>query len=301
MDNYDCIVIGAGPAGLSAGIYLRRYRMNCLIISKDIGGYANEAHKIENYPGFPSISGIELMLKFKEHFESLGGSIIQKEAIGISKGKDGYSVQLSDSCYNAKTLIIAAGTKRRKLNIKGEDEFLGKGVSYCATCDAFFFKDKVVGVVGGNDSAASAAVLLAQHAKKVYIIYRKEKVRAEPHWLELIDNDPKIEVISNTVIKEIKGDMKLSSVALDSGKKLELDGLFVEIGSVPTTDIAKSIGIELSEGHYIKVGSNQETSVSGIFAAGDITDSSDRFRQIITACSEGAIAAQSAFNLIKKN
>ena len=169
---YDLIIIGTGPAGLTAAIYAIRYRLNILVIGQDIGGLMNQASKVDNYPGFYNISGIELMNKFKEHCDYLKIKIIQDEVKDIKKDKD-FIVTINKESYEAKSLILTLGTQRRKLNIPGEDKFLGKGVSYCATCDAPMFKDKIVGVVGGNDSAATSALLLAKYAKKDYIIYRK--------------------------------------------------------------------------------------------------------------------------------
>ena len=292
---YDTIIIGAGPAGMSAAIYAIRYKLNHLVLSEAIGGTANEAHLVENYPGFYGISGMELMMKFKEHVDHLGGAITMERVTGIEE-KDGlYVVTTPSESYETKTIVIAGGSKRRKLNAKGEDTFQGKGVSYCATCDAFFFKEKTVAVVGGNDSAASAAILLAQHAKKVYIIYRGEKVRAEPYWLDKIEENDKIEVINNTNVTEIKGTNVVESVALDSGSDLPVDGVFIEIGTVPPTDMAKAIGVETDERGYIKVDVSQHTNKEGVYAAGDITTSSNSCRQIVTAAAEGTVAVMSIF------
>ena len=191
--------------------------------------------------------------------------------------------------------MIATGSKHRKLGIPGEKEFLGRGVSYCATCDGFFYRDKIVGVVGGSDSAVSAAVFLGDIAQKVYLIYRGEKLRAENFWVLAAEKNPKIEIVYNTNIKEIKGDDKISQVLLDNIHKgndnLSLDGLFVEIGFIPSTELIKDLGVELDEDGYIKIDQSGKTSSAGIWAAGDITTGSNKFKQIITAASEGAIAA----------
>ena len=298
---YDTIVIGGGPAGLSAGIYLQRYKVKNLIIAKGIGGYAAEAHSVENYPGFPKISGGELVMKFNDHLEKLGGKIVMEDVQGVKKDGDIFKVQTLDECYEAKTVILASGTVRRKLGIPGEDKLLGKGVSYCATCDAMFFKDKTVAVVGGNDASAGAAVLLSDIAKQVYIIYRKEKLRCDPHWMEHVEKAPNVEIINNTTVTEVKGENKVESVTLDSGKELAIDGLFIEIGSVPSADIARSMGVNVTEDGYIDVNEEQATSVPGLYAAGDISSNSNKFRQIITAASEGAVASEAIYNYLKKH
>jgi len=298
---YDLIIAGAGPAGLSAAIYASRYNLNTLIMGEEIGGMASEAYKIENYPGFKSISGMELMNKFKEQIKGLID--IKQERIIELKKENNFMITTKKNIYKSKTVIVAAGTKRRKLNIPGEQELIGKGVSYCATCDAAFFKDKIVGVVGGNDAAAMSALLLAEYAKKVFIIYRKEKIRAEPLRVSQLEKNKKVTIINNTNVITVNGDKIVSSVTLDkeykNSKELALDGLFIEIGSIPSTILTKPLGIELDEQGYIIVDASQKTNVDGFYAAGDITSNSDKFRQIITAASEGAIAAHSVYEFLK--
>jgi len=300
---YDLIIIGAGPAGLSAAIYASRYNLNTFIISEEIGGMASEAYKIENYPGFKSIPGMELMNKFKEQVKGLVD--IKQERVIEFKKENNFVITTKKSIYKSKTVIVAAGTKRRKLNIKGEKEFLGRGVSYCATCDAAFFKDRIVGVVGGNDAAAMSALLLAEYAKKVFIIYRKEKIRAEPLRVSQLEKNKKITIINSTNVVAVNGDKMMSSVTLDrefnNSKELNLNGLFIEIGSIPSTVLTKKLGIKLDEEGYIIVDSSQKTNVNGFYAAGDITSGSNKFRQIITAASEGAIAAHSVYEFLKNN
>ncbi|PIN77406.1 hypothetical protein COS79_00790 [Candidatus Woesearchaeota archaeon CG06_land_8_20_14_3_00_33_13] len=298
---YDLIIIGAGPAGLSAAIYASRYNLNTLIIGEEIGGMAAEACKIENYPGFKSVSGMELMNKFKEQIKGLVD--IKQENIIEFKKKNNFMITTKEEVYKSKAVIIASGTKRRKLNIKGEKEFLGRGVSYCATCDAAFFRDKTVGVVGGNDAAAMSALLLVEYSKKVFIIYRKERIRAEPLRISQLEKNKKVIIINNTKVIAINGNKMINSVTLDkefnNSTELALDGLFIEIGSVPSTVLTKKLGIRLDEEGYIVVDSSQKTNVEGFYAAGDITTSSNKFRQIITAASEGAIAAHSVYEFLK--
>ncbi|HHI04150.1 MAG TPA: FAD-binding protein [Candidatus Woesearchaeota archaeon] len=298
---YDLIIIGAGPAGLSAAIYASRYNLNVLVVGDEPGGMAAEAYKVENYPGFKSVSGMELMNKFKEQVNGLVD--IKQEKIIELKKENNFVITAKDRVYKSKAVIVASGTKRRKLNIKGEKEFLGRGVSYCATCDAAFFRDKVVGVVGGNDAAAMSALLLAEYAKKVFIIYRKEKIRAEPLRVSQLEKNKKITIINNTNVIAVNGDKMMNSVTLDKefneNKELALDGLFIEIGSVPSTVLTKKLSINLDEEGYVIVDSAQKTNIEGIYAAGDITTNSNKFRQIITAASEGAIAAHSVYEFLK--
>ena len=286
---YDVIIIGGGPAGVAAAIYSQRYKLKTLLITKNTGGMVLDSHLIENYPGFTKISGVELSKKFEEQIKQLNIEKIEAEIIDIDN-----NLTLTDknnNKYETKNIILALGTEKRKLNVQGEEKFLGKGVSYCYTCDAPFFKDKTVAIVGVSDSAAKAALLLADYAKKVYIIYRKENLRCEPHYLEKIKNK-NIEILNNTEIKEIKGTNFVESVTL-TNSKLKLDGVFIEIGTIPATNLAKKLNIELDENNYIKVNNKQETNIKGVYAAGDITN--QLLKQIITAAAQGAIAANSIF------
>ncbi|MBW2971556.1 FAD-dependent oxidoreductase [Candidatus Woesearchaeota archaeon] len=298
--RYDLVIVGAGPAGLTAAIYAARYKLDSVVIGPDVGGTANLPHDIENWPGFKG-AGWDLMAKFREHVESFGVQIVTEDVKSIEKKADHFAVSTEKNRYNASTVLLAMGTKRRKLDVPGEEELFGKGVSYCATCDCVFFKDKVVGVVGGADAAAMAAQILSQHAKKVYIIYRKDKMRAEPARVEELENDPKVEFVYNANVTEIVGDSKLDKVKLDTGNEMELDGLFIEIGGIPITSLAKELGIDLSDSQRIKVNAAMETNVHGVFAAGDITTGSNQFNQIVTASAEGALAALASFNYIRKH
>lgn len=298
--TYDVIIIGAGPAGLTAAIYTARYKLSTLVLGADMGGNACLAHDIQNWPGLKA-PGMEIMQKFREHAASFGVEIVSGIVKKVKKNDSTFTVSTEKNAYDAPSIIIATGSKRRKLEIPGEDTLAGKGVSYCATCDAMFFKDKVVGVVGGSNAAAMAAQVLTQHADKVYIIYRKSKMRAEPIRVEELEKHPKIEFIYNANVLEIVGEDRLQKVKLDTGQEIELDGLFIEIGGVPVTAIAKELGIDLAENQRIKVGQGMETSVPGVFAAGDITTGSNQFDQVVTAAAEGAIAALGVFNFLKKS
>lgn len=306
MDNnvFDLVIIGGGPAGLSASIYASRYKLSHVVIAAEIGGQMNEIWKIENYPGFESISGTELIQKFSEQAKSLGGEIRLGSVSDISKNEDGlWKIQAGKDGYLAKAVILAMGSVYRKMNIPGEKELTGKGVSYCATCDGMFYRGKAVAVVGGGNSAVVSALQLAQFADKIYVIYRGEKLKAEPFWLEKLSGEKKAEIITETNIIEIRGKDKLEAIVLDKeflgSKDLGLDGLFVEIGSEPGVELAERLGVEVDEGSFIKVNPDQSTNVPGIFAAGDITTASNKFRQVLVSASEGAVAVEGAFKYLK--
>jgi len=294
MQAYDLIIIGGGPAGISAGIYAARYKLKTLIIAKELGGYLNEIHLIENYPGFSRISGQELLKKFKYHLENYKVEVKQDEVIGIRKNKK-FIVSTEKEKFEGKKIILALGSEKRKLNLKDEEKFVGKGISYCYTCDAPLSKNKIIAIVGGADSAVRAASLLTEYAKKVYIFYRKDKLRGNPIEVEKVLK--KIEFLNNVNVKELKGKDFLESVILDNGKKIKLDGLFVEIGSVPNVAIAKELGVKLDKDSYIITNEKKETNVKGGFAVGDVTN--NKLKQIVVACSDGAKAATNIFHELK--
>lgn len=319
MNIYDVVIIGAGPAGLAASIYASRYKLSNLVIGKQLGGELSLAHKVENYPGFISITGLELCEKFKEQVEGLGAEVLLKEVGRIEKVKSeklkvkSHSSKFKvfvgeDEVYEAKALIIATGSERKRLDIPGEKEYMGKGVSYCYTCDAPFFKNKTVALIGGADSAVSGAVHTAEYAKKVYIIYRKDRLRAEPIWVEewkKIEEQKKGETIYNTNIAEIAGDgTKVSGVKLDKQYKgsdfLEVDGVFIEIGGVPGTSLIKSLGVKLDETGHVIVDEEMKTNIFGLFCAGDMVNKSAKFKQATLAVSQGALAAASVYKYLKQ-
>jgi len=287
---YDVIIIGGGPAGMAAAVYCARYKFRTLILAKELGGTAAYAPKVENYAGFKSVTGMELMQHFEEQVKYLGVEIKSEEVKAVTQKNEHFEV----NGYSGRHIILATGTKTRKLGVPGEDQFHGKGVSYCAICDAAFFKEKVVGIVGGSDSAAKAALLLAEFAKKVMIIYRKEKIRCEPFLVDLIEKNTKIEVVTKSNVTKIKGAKFVQGVELDTGKELKLDGIFIEIGADPRTELAEQLGCRIKD-WYIKVDDSMRTNVKNVYAAGDVTAGSDGIRQIATAVAEGVIAAHSAF------
>ena len=304
MRNYNLIIIGAGPAGLSASIYASRYKLNHLVLGVSPGGQMGEIYEIENYPGFPSISGRELIEKFLEHSKKFGAEIRNESVVKIKKNETGlFEVETSFGIYQAQALIMAMGAVYRKMNIPGEKEYTGKGVSYCATCDAIFFKGKTVSVVGGGNSAVVVALELADFAKKVYLIHRGEKMSAEPAWLEKLNNLKNLEILKDNEVLEIKGKEKVKKIILtkpfNDKVSLSVDGVFIEVGTDPGVELAKKIGVETDEQNYIKVNADMSTNIAGIFGAGDITNGSNKFRQVLSACAEGALAAVGTYKMLK--
>lgn len=301
---YDLIIVGAGPAGLGCSIYSSRYKLNHIVIGEEIGGQVVEASDIENYAGVESISGKDLMELFQKQTRDLGGVIIQGSVKNIKKIEGGFEVLAEDGKkYESKMIIFALGMKPRRMNIPGEDRFIGKGISYCATCDAMFFRGKDVVVIGGGDSAATAAIHLAEFANSVQLLYKDGTKCYEPSWDEKITKTGKIACGSFEKIDEIQGEDKVEGIAYqtNSGEKKELkvQGVFIEIGSVPGVVVAKELGVETDEQGYIMVGQDQSTNVEGVYAAGDVTTGSNKFRQIITAVAEGAVASGSAYKKLK--
>ncbi|MFA7708128.1 MAG: FAD-dependent oxidoreductase [Candidatus Pacearchaeota archaeon] len=300
MEEYDLIIIGGGPAGLSAAIYAARYKLKTAVFSKTIGGIAATAHKIYNYPSYKEIKGFELMQKFIEQVKGLEVPIIYNEIIEVKRQKTGFVVFTKKASYFCKKLLMAMGTVRKKLGVPGEAGLSGKGVSYCATCDGTLFKDKTVAIIGGSDAALTSALLLAEYSTKVYIIYRRDKFfRAEPSWISLVEKNKKIECIFNEEITKINGKERVEGVDLKSGKKLKLDGVFIEAGSLPKIEFVSDLKIEKDKEGYVLVDKTQKTNEKGVYAAGDITN--NVLKQIVTAGAEGAIAAYSIYQEIKKD
>lgn len=304
--TWDLAIIGAGPAGLTASIYTSRSNLKTIVFGLQQGGLITESHKVCNFPGCPEIKGDDLGERMIQHAKKYGTSINQEKVTEIEKkgGLFKLSTNLGEK-YQAKTLLFATGSKRRKLNLEREEELRGSGVSYCATCDGRFFKDDKVGVVGGANAAATAALYLADLAKKVYIIYRRDELRAVPAWKKEIHNTDNIEIIYNTNVTGLKGEENLEAVELDNdyqeSSKLNLDGLFIEIGSVPRTKLPQEIGVELGENKHIKIDETGKTNVDRVWAAGDITTGSNKFKQVITAAAEGAIAADNIHQYLQTN
>lgn len=301
---YDLIIIGAGPAGLAASIYASRYKINHAVVGSEIGGQITKAWEIENYPGFDSISGQELMQRISEQVKKLGAEIIPATAENIDKIPGGYAVFIGENKkLECKSIIFALGMSPRKLDIENEEKFIGRGISYCATCDAMFFRNKDVVVIGGGDSAATAALHLAEFAASVNLLYKDGTKCYEPAWEEKIGKNEKITVLSFDEIEKILGEEKVSGIAYKTknGEKKEINaqGIFIEIGSAPGVVVAKELGVEVDEHDFIIVKEDQSTNLENIYAAGDVTTNSNKFRQIITAAAEGAIAAGSVYKKLR--
>jgi len=292
---FDVIIIGAGPAGLTAAIYSARYKLKTLVLENK-PGHATYATPIENYPGFDQISGLQLMEKIKKQALRWGAEIKNAKIIDIFK-KDNFIIKTENQEFYSRAVILAFGNERRKLNI-GEEKFIGKGVSYCATCDAPLFKNKDVAVVGGSNAAIMYARLLAKYAKKVILIYRGKELRADPARIQELQEEKNIEIMLNSNIKKIDGKVLLESLTLEDGKKLNVQGLFIEIGNSAITHLTKNLKLKTDEENYFIVDEERKTNIPGVFAAGDCV--SKKLRQIVTAVSDGASAAHSVYEFLKK-
>lgn len=294
---YDIIIVGTGVSGLSAAMYSGRFGLKTLVLGSQPGGLITATHLVENYPGIQSIPGPDMGEGFIKHAEKFGAEIKYETVKRIEKAES-FKVKTEGGEYEGKTVILATGTDRRKLNAPGEKEFTNKGISYCGFCDAAFFKNKIVGVVGGGDSALEDVIVLSPYASKIIIFVRGDKFRAEPVLVEKIKADPKVETMFGAEIASVKGDAKLTGVTLKSGKEIALEGLFVAIGAQPLSQLAKDLGVALNDFGYIKVSRECTTNIPGVFAAGDVTDSA--FKQVIIGASEGVYAAYSAYKFIRK-
>ena len=293
-ENYDIAIVGGGPAGLTAAIYAARYKLNTVVITTQRGGMITESFKVGNFPSYDEITGTELMKRMEAHASGLGVKLVDGYVETISKTESGFLVKGPSLDIQSKEVILATGQKKRKLGIEREDELAGKGVSYCAICDAAFFRGEKVAVVGGGDSAVTSALLLSQFADKVYIVYRRDKFfRAEPTWVEQLKKNSKIEPVLNTTISKLVGENALEAIELTNGRTLEVTGLFVEVGEKPNSALAKESGVALDEHDYIITDDEQRTNVPGLFAAGDVTN--NKLKQVVVACAEGAIAATQAY------
>ncbi len=302
-EEYDLMILGSGIAGMTAAIYGVRYNLKTVVVGQSVGGTGNLAGHIENWPGFIG-SGAELMTKVNEQAKNAGIHFVEGEISAINKVGEDFSVEVGEHKIQAKATILALGMQNRKLGVKGEKELIGKGVSYCATCDGMFFKGKTVIVVGGSDSAAKAALYLSEIAKKVYVSYRKSEMRCEPISLKKLHSKENVEINYFTNPVEILGDKKVTGIILsqeeDSKKKeikLDVDGIFIEIGAAPVIEVVNSLGVALNENGFIKIDRNAKTNIEGVYAAGDNTDTS--FKQLVVAAGEGAMAAKSAYDFLK--
>lgn len=306
--EYDIAIIGSGCAGYAAAMYSGRFQLKTLVLGETPGGTIISTNIVENYPGFVKLSGQELIDKLKAHALDYKEfvEIKQEKVIDIKKMKNCFRIKTDKSNYISKAVIFATGTKHRKLGIPGEDRFKGRGVHTCFLCDGFAYRNKVIAIVGGSDSAAKEAILGTQLAKKVYIIYRGEKIRPEPINMKRVNNlikNGKIEIINNTNVTEILGDKFVTHVMLDKpykgSKKFKLDGLFIEIGADPLSELAKKIKVKLNKKGEIIIDRESRTNIKGVFAAGDVVDTA--FKQAITGVGEAVSASYSAYRYISEN
>ncbi|MDP2923874.1 MAG: thioredoxin-disulfide reductase [Candidatus Omnitrophota bacterium] len=303
---HDLIIIGAGPAGLTAALYAGRYRLNSLILEKMApGGQIILSSNIENFPGFPGgISTQELVERFKKQVGELGINIETEEVLTISSSSATFNIKTQGNSYQTKSIIIATGASAKRLGVKGEDEFIGRGVSYCATCDGPLFRNKDVAVIGGGDRAVEEAIFLSSYAKTVYLAHRRGELRASQILIEKAKSIPKINFILESIVEEIQGENKVEQVLLknlktNSQSKISCQGVFVFVGINPNTAFLKNL-MEMDETGFIITDQEMKTSEGGIFACGDCRKKS--LYQVITACGDGAVAAHSTHKyLINQN
>ena len=299
MNEYDIIIIGAGPGGLTAGIYAGRQGTKNLIIDRDLaGGLGREVPEMENYPGFDNISGLELIEKMKAQATKNCDLREMEEVTEITKTDDEYrfTVKTSKDTYRSKAIILATGSSHRHLEAKGEEEFKGKGVSYCATCDGFFFAGRDIIMVGGGNSALQEALYLKNLGANVTVVHRRDEFRAQKHLQNQI-KEAEIPTILNATVEEIKGEMLVESVILKDTKtnelkELPINGVFISVGYIPHTELAKQLDINLDESGHIIIDKKQKTNVDYVYAIGDVCVG---LKQWVVACGEGAVAATSAF------
>ena len=301
MTDHDVLIIGQGAAAFSAALYAARYQLKTIVVGEVFGGETATGGMIENYPGYSDIDGFELMMKFRDQVDKYEVPVVDDKVVSLSgEGHCFTATTDSGDQYLTPTVIMAVGRERRKLGLEHEWDWIGKGVSYCSTCDAPLHRGNTVGVVGGGNAAVEGAVLLGRYAEKVYLIYRKERfTRPEPVNLRSLEKAANVEPVLGARVLELKGDGGLSGILLDKevagSNELALDGLFIEIGADPRVDLARELGAELNEQNEVLVDKSMRTSVHGLFAAGDVTDASGDLKQTVTAAAQGAIAATSAY------
>ena len=303
-EKFDVIIVGLGPAAYGAALYSARYMMKTLVIGETPGGQLTEAGIVDDYLGLIEIQASDMIKVFNKHIEKYNVPVILDIVEKIENTGNEFIVKTKRKGeFKADSIILAIGVKRRKLNVPGEQEFTGKGVSYCSVCDAPLFKNRVVAVVGGGDSALEGAEILSSYSKKVYLIHRRDTFKAQPIYLETVKKKPNVEIILNSVVKEIKGEKIVKQITIQNLKtgelkELNVDGVFVEIGFAPPTDFARNNGIEVDGNGYITVDEWMRSNISGIFAAGDCTGMWLGFKQVITSAAQGSVAATSAYRYL---
>jgi len=298
---YDAIIIGAGSAGLTASIYASRRTLKTLVISQDIGGQAGTANDIENYPGLGLISGAELMMKFQTQAKKFGAEFLSDEVIKIEKSKDKFLVKTSGKEFETLTVILAAGLAHRHLDVPGEEKLIGRGISFCATCDAPLYKNKVTAVVGGGNSALDAVLLLSKFCPKVYLVHRREEFTGEEIVIKQIKEAKNIELILNATVEKFEGKDRLEKMIVknlkdNAQKELAVQGVFIEVGFIAKTDWLGNL-VKLDEKKQVIINDKCETSQPGVLAAGDLTTTS--YKQVVISAGEGAKAALSAYKYLQ--
>jgi thioredoxin reductase (NADPH) len=296
MYDYDLVIVGMGSAGLPAGMYASRYKISNIVIGALPGGALGTSHCVENYPGTLSESGADIMRRFADHAESAGSTLLADEVTSVEKLPEGgfETKTATGKTFRSRYFLLATGNAYKKLGVPGEAEYLGRGVSYCATCDGMFFKGRTVAMVGGGDAAVTEALYLAEIAAKVYILVRGNAARAEKIWIDKANARDNIEFLYDTEVAEVLGDaMGMTGLLLKSGGTLSADGVFVAVGSLPNTKLVDHLNPEKDPSGCIVTDARQATSVPGLYAAGDITTNSNKFKQTIMSAAEGCLAANS--------
>lgn len=295
---YDIIIIGSGPAGLSAAIYAQRACLDTIVIEKNgiSGGQVLNTWEVDNYPGFPGVTGFELSRQFREHANKLGARVVQDEVVQVELSGNVKKVVCEEETYEARCVILASGAHHRTLEVPGEEELRGAGVSYCATCDGAFFRGRTVAVVGGGDAALEDAIFLARMCEKVYIVHRRDKLRGAKRLQERLQALENIEFVWNSETAAIEGNgqveaLRLRQTKTGEEKRLDVDGVFIAVGIAPESELYAG-QLELDEQGYIRADESGQTSVPGVFAAGDVRTKA--LRQILTAASDGANCVTSA-------
>lgn len=305
MKIYDLVIIGSGPAGMSAAIYAKRAMLDTLLLEKEYmpGGQVIQTYEVDNYPGIPKTNGMELSSKFAEHAKELGIETKVAEVTDIIPDGDVKEIILKDGeKIRTKTIILATGAVHRTLGVPGEKELAGMGVSYCATCDGAFFRNKVTAVVGGGDVALEDAIFLSRMCKKVYLIHRRDELRGAKILQNQVKNSDKIEIIWNSVVTKIDGDNKVESIQIENvdrhvDKTLDVDGIFIAVGTKPVSELLKG-RLEMDDQGYIRAGEDGITNLPGIFAGGD--GRTKNLRQVVTAVADGANCVQSVERYLQK-
>ncbi len=299
---YDVIIIGSGPAGLSAAIYAQRAKLSTIIIEANYisGGQVVNTYEVDNYPGLPGISGMDLSTTLRDHAEKMGSEFVRDQVLKLELNGKVKKVVTKNEEYKSRTILLATGAKHRQLGVPGEQKLAGSGVSYCATCDGAFFKDKIVAVIGGGDVALEDAIFLVRICKKVYLIHRRDEFRAAKIIQDNLFAQENVEVLWNSVVTEIRGDFQVKSLTVQDvkskeEKELQADGCFIAVGIIPNSELAQG-QLELDAGGYVVAGEDGESSIPGVFAAGDVR--TKLLRQIITAASDGANCITSIQNYL---